>query len=91
MLELQDMIHSNLFTFVYKALNTLSPVCFHYYFISDSSVHKFGTCQTTRGELLISLQWATICGLKAVKYFGSKLWNTLPLIILVISQLFRSH
>ncbi len=50
-LKLEDIIHSNILTFVYKALSKLSPTCFHNYFTPNSSVHRFGTRQVTRGDL----------------------------------------
>ena len=77
---------------VYKAINKLSPVYFHNYFTLDSSVHRFETRQATRGDLYISLKRTTLDGLKTVQYFGSKLWNTLPLFIRVAASItdFRS-
>ncbi len=91
-LKLEDMIHSNILTFVYKGLNKLSPACFHNYFTPSSSVHRIGTRQATRGDLFRSSKNTTLYGLKTVKYFGSRLWNTLPLFIRVSSSLsvFRS-
>ena len=85
--KLEDMLHLNVLTFVYKAINKLSPVYFHNYFTPDSSVHRFGTRQATRGDLYISLKRTTLYGLKTVQYFGSKLWNTLPLFIRVASSI----
>ena len=75
--------HSNILTFVFKALNKISPTCFHNYFTPNSSVHRFGTCQVTRGDLFKSFKNTNLYGLKSIKYFGSKLWNTLPLFIRV--------
>ena len=82
-LKLEDMIHSNILTFVYKGLNKLSPACFHNYFTPSSSVHRIGTRHATRGDLFRSSKNTTLYGLKTVKYFGSRLWNTLPLFIRV--------
>ena len=91
--QLEDIIHLNVLTFVYKAINKLSPVYFHNYFTLDSSVHRFATRQATRGDLFISLKRTTLYGLKTVQYFGSKLWNTLPLFIRVAASItvFRSQ
>ena len=73
-------------------MNKISSVYFHNYFTPDSSVHSFGTRQATRGDLFISFKRTTLYGLKTVKYFGSKLWNTLPLLIPVAGSVtaFRS-
>ena len=90
--KLEDMLHLNILTFVYKAINKLTPVYFHNYFTLDSSVHRFETSQASRGDLFISLKRTTLHGLKTVHYFGSRLWNTLPLFIRVAtsSTAFRS-
>ena len=89
-LKLEDIIHSNILMFVYKALNKVSPTCFHSYF--KISVHRIGTRQVTRGDLFKSFKNTTLYGLKTIKYFGSKLWNTIPLFIRVSSStsVFRS-
>ena len=84
--------NSNILTFVFKALNKISPTCFHNYFTPNSSVHRIGTRQATRGDLFKSFKNTTLYGLKTIKYFGSKLWNTLPLFIRISSStsVFRS-
>ncbi len=91
-LKLEDIIHSNILMFVYKALNKVSPTCFHSYFTLNSSVHRIGTRQVTRGDLFKSFKITTLYGLKTIKYFGSKLWNTIPLFIRVSTStsVFRS-
>ena len=90
--KLEDIFNLNVLTFVYKAMNKISSVYFHNYFTPDSSVHSFGTRQATRGDLFISFKRTTLYGLKTVKYFGSKLWNTPPLLIPVAGSVtsFRS-
>ena len=82
-LKLEDVFHLNLLIFVYKAINKISPIFFHDYFIPDSSVHRIGTRQASRGDLFIFLKRTTLYGLKTIQYFGSKLWNTLPIFIRV--------
>ena len=91
-LKLEDVFHFNLLVFVYRAMNKISPIYIPDYFTPDSSVHRFGTRQATRGDLFMSLKRTTLCGLKALQYFGSKSWNTLPLFIRVAGSLttFRS-
>ena len=78
--------------FAYKAIHKLSPVCFHNYFTPKSSVHRIGTRHSTRNDLFLSPKRTTLYGLQTVQYFGSKLWNTLPLFIRVAGfiSLFRS-
>ena len=91
-LKVEDLLHLNILTFVYKSIKKLSPSCFHNYFTPDSSVHRFGTRQATRGDLFKSFKNTTVYGLQTIQVFGSKLWNTLPLFIRVASSVsvFRS-
>ena len=91
-LKLEDTLHLNILTFVYKAINRLSPSCFRNYFQPNSTIHKIGTRQATRGDLFKSLKNTTLYGLQTIQYFGSKLWNTLPLFIRAASSVavFRS-
>ena len=91
-LKLGDVFQLNLLIFVYKAINKMPPIYFHDYFTPDSSVHRFGTRQAARGDLFISLKRTTIYGLKTVQYFGSKVWNTLPIFIRIAGSVttFRS-
>ena len=92
LLTLKDILFVSILTFVYKAINNLSPTCFHDYFKPNSSVHRIGTRQATRGDLFLSLKKTTLYGLQTVQYFGSRLWNTIPLFIRVAcsTQIFRS-
>ena len=82
-LKLKDTSHWNILTFVYKTMNRLSPSCIHNYFQPNSTIHKIGTCQATRGDLFKSLKNITLYGLPTIQYFGSKVWNILPLFIRV--------
>ena len=54
--KLEDIIHSNILTFVHKDINKLSPCCFHNYFTPNSSIHRNETRQATRGDLFKSLK-----------------------------------
>ena len=91
-LKLEDAQHLNILTFVYKAINRLALSHFHYYFHPNTTLHKTGTLQATRGDLFKSLKNTAMYGLQTIQYFGSKLWNTLPLFIRVASSVtvFRS-
>ena len=79
-------MHSNILTFVYKAINKLSPSCFHNYFTPNSSVHRIETHQATRGDLFKSLKTPFSVVFKQSSTFGAKLWNTLPVFIRVASS-----
>ena len=63
-LKLEDTIYFNISVFVHQPLNKLSPTCFYNYFTPSTSVNRFGTCQTTRGDLFISLRRTTLYELK---------------------------
>ena len=47
-LKLEDTLHLTILTFVYKAINKLSPSHFHIYFQPNTTVHKVGNLQATR-------------------------------------------
>ena len=71
---------------------TLTGLPFSLSMFPNSSVHRIGTRQATRGDLFKSIKNTTLYGLQTIQYFGSKLWNTLPLFIRVASSIavFRS-
>ena len=52
-LKLEATMHPNILSFVYKAINK-----FHNYFLPNSTVHKIGTLQATRGDLFKSFKEA---------------------------------
>ena len=57
----------------------------HNYFTPSSSIRRFrfGTRHATRGDLFNALKNTTLYRLQTVQYFGSKLWNNLPIFIRV--------
>ena len=59
-LKIMDILHLNILTFVYKSVNRLSPSFFHDYFQLNSSVHRIGTHQATRGDLFKSMKNTTM-------------------------------
>ena len=63
-LKIVDVLHLNILTFVYKSINMLSPSYFHDYFQPNSSVHRSGTRQATRGDLFKSIKNTTLYGLQ---------------------------
>ncbi len=75
-LKLENILHLNTLIFVFKAINNLSPIYFHNYFTPNSTVHRFGTRQASRGDLFNTLKNTTLYGLQTVKYFCSELLNT---------------
>ena len=69
------MIHHDIFKFVYKSLNGLSPSHFHNYFQLSNTVHSHETRQAARGDIFQSIRNTFFYGLRSIKYFGAKLWN----------------
>ena len=93
LVKLQHILQFSTLTFVYKAINRLSPACFHSYFIPNSSFHLFETRQPTRGDLFLSFKRTTSYGQRTVQHCGSQLWNALPFSIRIEGSLsaFRSE
>ena len=60
------MDESKIYTILTMLDVVLSPVCFHNYFTPNSSVHRIGTRQSTRGDLFLSLKGTTHYGLQTV-------------------------
>ena len=85
--KLQHILQFNTLTFVYKAMNRLSPPCFYSYFIPNSSIHIFETRQSTRGHLFPLLQKDQTYGQRAVQNFASTLCNDLPFSIRIEGSL----
>ena len=73
-------------TFVYKSVSKLSPSCFHDYFTLTSSVHRTETCQATGSDIFKTTINTTLYGLQTIKFFGAKLWITIPLYIRVATS-----
>ena len=72
-LKLQDVLHTNILTFIYKVFNKLSPSCFHDYFQPNAMVHRIGTRQATRAEV------TSLVLLKILPCMVFKLFNILAL------------
>ena len=53
-LKLQDLFEMKLLTFVYEAVNKLSPSCFHEFFDVLSQVHQHDTRQARKGDILLT-------------------------------------
>ena len=63
-LKLEDMLHLNILSFVYRAINKLSPISFHNYFTPDCYVYRYGTRPATRVDIFILLKRTSLYGLK---------------------------
>ena len=80
-LKLNDMITHEILKFVYKPLNGLSPSPFLNYFQLSNTVHSHETRQAAGGDIFQSIRNTFLCGLRSIKYFGAKLWNSIPTLI----------
>ncbi len=85
-LKIEDILHHNVLTLVYKVINKLSASYFHNSFQLNTFIHEVGTCQATTDVILKPLKNTKQAS--TIKYFGFKLWTTLPLFIHSASSIF---
>ena len=88
-LKVHDIFKLRISNFVFKCLNRTSPMLFHSWFITTSSIHQHNTRSKfssidesldTRTLFIRSVR-STRYGLKQTKVSGAKLWNQLPPIL----------
>ena len=70
LLKLADLLKLNILSFVYKAINNLTPSCFQDYFTYDSNKHGYETRQVERGDLFKKNRSTPMYGLRSFKYHG---------------------
>jgi len=75
------MITHEILKFLYKSLNGLSPSPVLNYFQLSNTVHSHETCQAAGGDIFQSIRNTFLYGLRSIKYFGAKLWNSIPTFI----------
>ena len=56
----------------------ITPVCFHNFFSSNSSMHHYETRQLARGDFYLVRKNTVQYGVKCIQYMGATLWNNLP-------------
>ena len=79
LLKLNDVIESQILSFVYQWSRRLLPPCFSEYFEFTSSVHFYSTRQSCNRNLYVTwVKYTTQYGLRSVKFTGPRLWNSLP-------------
>ena len=78
-LKLQDLFHPKLLIFVYESIYKISPLCFHNFFETISSVHQYGRRQANKGNIFLTQQNTKQFGVRSVRYFGAKsLYTNVP-------------
>ena len=77
-LKLYDLFESKLLTFVYESVNMISPIYFHNFFDTLTSVHQYDTRQAAKGDILIRRKNTLQYGLRSIQYAGAKSWNSIP-------------
>ena len=64
-LKFYDLFELKLLIFVYKSINMISPICFHNFFDTLTSVHQYDIRQATEGDIFIvrknTLQYGNTC------------------------------
>ena len=81
LLKLNDVIESQILSFVYQWSRRLLPPCFSEYFEFTSSVHSCSTRQSCNRSFYVTLVNTTQYGLRYLKFTGPRLWNSLPVSI----------
>ena len=78
-LKLHDLFKLKLLSFIYDCVNKKSPSCFHSLFPLAGSVHQYGTRLVGKYDIYIIRKNTLQYGLRPVRYFGAKCWNTIPM------------
>ena len=79
LLKFNDIIHSEILSFVYQGFHKLVPSCFFDFFKPMSSIHEYPTRQSLNENLFIKSIRTTQYGIRSLHYTGSNLWNSLPI------------
>ena len=90
-LKLGDLFYLKLIIFVYESVNKISPVCFHNFFETLSSIHQYNTRQASKGDIFMTRENTYLYGLRSIRYAGAKAWNDVPHLIKLspTSMIFR--
>ena len=89
LLKVNDIIHSEILSFVYQWFYKLVPSCFLDFFKPISSTHEYPTRQSRNENLFIKSIRTTQYGIRSLHYTGSNFWNSLPIIIMLITPFSR--
>ena len=89
LLKFNDIIHSEILSFVYQWFHKLVPSCFFDFFKPISSIHEYPTRQSLNENLFIKSIRTTQYGIRSLHYTGSNLWNSLPITIKQITPFSR--
>ena len=81
LLRIVDIFNLTLLSFVYESVNMVAPVCFHNFFLLNSTLHCHNTRQSTCGDLPLANIKTSQYGLKSIQYLGAQVWNELPIAI----------
>ena len=77
-LKLYDLFHFKLLIFVYESVHLISPVFFHNFFETLSSVHQYDTRQARKGDIFMTRKNTLQYGLRSIIFAGAKSWNNIP-------------
>ena len=78
-LNVCDIIHVEILSFVNQWFHKLTPSFFADYFKQISSVHPYYTRQSTNENLFVNQVQTSQYGLRSFCFSGAKIWNSLPL------------
>ena len=77
-LKLYDLFELKLLTFVYESVTMISPICFHKFFDTLTSVHQYDTRQADKGDIFKMRKSTLQYSLRSVRYAGATSWNSIP-------------
>ena len=94
---LNDVVYSEILSFVYQWFHKLTPPCFVLFFIlrisfkTISFVLEYFTHRALNENLFIKSFQTTQYGIRSLLYTGTNLWKSLPVTIKQIAPLSRSR
>ena len=88
-LTFNDIIHSEILSFVYQWFHKLVPSCFLDFLKPISSIHEYPTCQSLNENLFIKSIRTTQYGICSLRYTAFNLWYSLPTTIKQITPFSR--
>ena len=84
--KFSDVIHPEIFSFVYQWYHKLSPPCFANYFNPVFSIHSYNTRQSLIDNLFVKSVHTTQYGIRSLSYTAPKLWNSLSIDVKKINR-----
>lgn len=85
-LNIYDIIRTQILTFVYKSYNSLLPIKYSNYFTRPNEIHHYAT-RSAKNFSLYRITAQKSCRINTLASRGPKYWNLLPIIVKTASPL----